>query len=596
MNQPVFIITFLNICMLFALAYIITRSRTFRRILYPAGRDIFPVSSNAQLQWLNSSPYVRSIALGIIMGVFCMLSNQVGFMVEGSIPNSRVIGAMAAGMLGGPISGMTAASIGALHRYLGEPTRISTPGCVIATLLQGVIGSALWYFNRQKPNYSRKVLYLSCLLAEAMHMWLIYVTVPDKSAAIPILNIIAFPMMLINPVGMVMFFAIIGDVLQRDDQEAAIMVARSLQTSEKCVPFLRTNITPEEERRDIAEILKIIMEEDLYVGAAVLRDTTFLGRTAAFDILPEKLDSLPEILDAARQEGCAIHRDQPGPVGEAPFAPLYRRHQIIAAPVDVRSNETDYLVVLIRKDAYLAQLSTSYVDALAHFFSTQFQLNQMEEQKILLQRAELATLQSQVNPHFLFNSLNTISFFCREQPEKARELIIALSKYFRQTLRQESTMVSLADEMSHVRSYLLLEQARFEERLKITIEEDPEVMHVQVPNLILQPLVENGVKYGAKKAMAAHRLPGEVRIRIRRVGDQVETAVLDNGPGIPDTVMKCLQTGETVTSESPDGNGVGMQNVHRRLVTLWGEGAGLQYHREDGWSCMFFRIPADREE
>ena len=121
----------------------------------------------------------------------------------------------------------------------------------------------------------------------------------------------------------------------------------------------------------------------------------------------------------------------------------------------------------------------------------QIKLSEMEKQKEELRKAELRTLQSQINPHFLFNSLNTISYFCREKPEKARELLLALSSYFRSMLEDTDYMVTLDTELEHVKAYTMLEEARFEKRLSIEINADPEALRSCVPNLILQPIVEN---------------------------------------------------------------------------------------------------------
>ena len=189
-------------------------------------------------------------------------------------------------------------------------------------------------------------------------------------------------------------------------------------------------------------------------------------------------------------------------------------------------------------------------------------------------------LQSQVNPHFLYNALNTISYVCRENPNRARELILTLSSYYRQTLENDRYMLSLHTELYHVNSYLELEKARFEEKLSVEIHVD-ENLDCMVPSFILQPLVENAVRYGADKS--GNRF---VSIRAVRRGGLAEISVSDHGPGIPPTVLENLQSGA--------GNeGVGLENVHRRLKSIYGEENGLQAVNTPEGACVYFTVPAE---
>src|SRR5699024_5856128 len=123
-------------------------------------------------------------------------------------------------------------------------------------------------------------------------------------------------------------------------------------------------------------------------------------------------------------------------------------------------------------------------------------LAEMEEQKELLVKAEFKALQSQINPHFIFNSLNTISSFVRENPEDARELLIALATYFRNSIKTKDALVSIYEEMEYVKAFLQLVKARFDDRLEINMDIE-EGLNCMVPCLIVQPIVENAVIHGA---------------------------------------------------------------------------------------------------
>lgn len=573
--NDVFLSTVFNICMLVVLAYMMTKLDFVKKIL--VNRET--VSSDPRQ--VRAQNIRNRVLLGFIMGAFCIVSNFIGFHAKQAIPNSRVIGAMSAGLLGGPISGFIASVIGAVHRYLGAPTRISTPACVLATLIQGAVGSLFWYLRKKRVDYSYVFLFVLTMVMESMHMGLIYMMSRPLEEAIKILRHIATSMIFVNPIGMVLFFNVIRDIFAQADHRIALRVSDSLRTAERCMPYLQSR---GDEREDVRQILKIIMEESPCAGAAIVRDYEFLGCTEAFSRIQISKDHFPEILQRTREKRETIVKAETQ-MEDNPFAPLYRNYLVISAPIVVSEGRVDCLVVLEKPDSYAIQSEQAFISGLADLFSAQLMMSELEEQKNLRRHAELQSLQSQINPHFLFNALNTISFFCREKPEKARELLLALSTYFRNTLQDVDTMISLEQELKHVRAYLLLEEARFEEHLKVEIDTEEEALKVQVPNLILQPLVENAVKHGAKT-----REYGRVRIQIRREGEKVQVSVMDNGPGIPEAVAASLSGGPKVQT------GIGFLNVHKRLVSIFGPAAGLQVSRADEMTRVQFELPMQRTE
>ena len=202
---------------------------------------------------------------------------------------------------------------------------------------------------------------------------------------------------------------------------------------------------------------------------------------------------------------------------------------IISAPILLDEGKVLALVILVKKNAYSYRADIEFAIGLANHFAMQMKIAKMEKQKEELRKAELRTLQSQINPHFLFNSLNTISYFCREKPEKARELLLALSSYFRNMLDDIDYMVTLDTELEHVKAYTMLEEARFEKRLSIEINADPEALKCCVPNLILQPIVENAVHHGA---MQREKGVGKVIVNVKQEEKSTRIDVIDNGPGI----------------------------------------------------------------
>jgi LytS/YehU family sensor histidine kinase len=183
-----------------------------------------------------------------------------------------------------------------------------------------------------------------------------------------------------------------------------------------------------------------------------------------------------------------------------------------------------------------------------------------ERLRALATEAELRALKAQINPHFLFNTLNTIAALIHADPRKAEETVERLSEMFRYVLAgSERGLVPLAEELSFVDGYLEIEGARFGERLNVVREVDGCVLGVLVPSLSLQPLVENVVQHGSG--------PGgriDLTIRAVRDGDEVVISIGDQGPGMP--------SGRDTRSVG----GVGIRNVDERLRKTYGEEYGLE--------------------
>jgi two-component system LytT family sensor kinase len=187
----------------------------------------------------------------------------------------------------------------------------------------------------------------------------------------------------------------------------------------------------------------------------------------------------------------------------------------------------------------------------------------LEEQKRLLLEARLDALQRQINPHFLFNTLNSIASLVRFRPEQARELIVKLANILRKMLQEHDAFVPFRDELATTQDYLSIEVARFgAEKLMVAKEIDPSTLEVPVPSMLLQPLVENSIKHGLEPRIAG----GTVTLRSRLEQGRLIIEVEDDGVGIA--------PGRTHTSGVLHGTGIGMRNVRERLEVLYG-GAAL---------------------
>ena len=212
---------------------------------------------------------------------------------------------------------------------------------------------------------------------------------------------------------------------------------------------------------------------------------------------------------------------------------------------------------------YLGVMIYSLIVFAIHAFVFYRNFRAEEEQKLLvtgqLARAELHALKMQIHPHFLFNTLHSISSLVLEEPAKANAMIARLGDFLRLTLEHsEQQFVTLKKEIEFVRCYLEIEEARFSARLAIEFDVEPESLTAQVPHLILQPLVENAVQH----AVAPRAAGGYIKISARRFNETVRVEIADSGDGIDDAVTK--------NGISNNGQGVGLVNVRGRLKQLYG--------------------------
>ena len=179
----------------------------------------------------------------------------------------------------------------------------------------------------------------------------------------------------------------------------------------------------------------------------------------------------------------------------------------------------------------------------------------LEEQERLLVEARLAALTSQINPHFLFNTLNSVSSLIRTDPNQARVMVVRLSKVLRRLLRKHENFTTLRDELSFIDDYLSIEVVRFGEKLRFEKDVAPETLDMLVPSMILQPLVENSIKHGLSNKVEG----GSIRIAAHRNGAKLNVVVEDDGVGIPDSKLNTLLD-----------SGIGVTNVNERLKVLFG--------------------------
>jgi two-component system LytT family sensor kinase len=192
----------------------------------------------------------------------------------------------------------------------------------------------------------------------------------------------------------------------------------------------------------------------------------------------------------------------------------------------------------------------------------------LEEQSRLLLEARLDALQRQINPHFLFNTLNSIASLVRSKPDLAREMIVKLSNILRALLSDREAFVPLSEELAFTDDYLDIEVVRFGEKLRVVKEIDPDTLDIVVPSMLLQPLIENSIKHGLEPRISG----GTVILRSRIVDGRLLLEIEDDGVGIEPGDP----TAAPISGLVREGSGIGMRNVRERMHVLYGDEAQVE--------------------
>ncbi len=201
----------------------------------------------------------------------------------------------------------------------------------------------------------------------------------------------------------------------------------------------------------------------------------------------------------------------------------------------------------------------------ADWVAAQLELAELESSRRLLVEAEVRALRAQISPHFIYNSLNAIASFINTDPARARDLVLEFADYTRYSFRRHGDFTTIAEELGSIHRYLTLEQARFGERLHVSLQLAPEILSTVIPFLSLQPLVENSVRHGIEGREGV----GRISILGRDVGAAAEITIEDDGVGIDPERLRAVLAGRN------DGEHVGLRNVDQRLRQVYGDEYGL---------------------
>ncbi len=518
----------------------------------------------------------EKLCLAVFFGVMGIGGTYMGVPILNAIANSRVVGVALGSVLGGPLVGFGAGLIAGGHRFLIDIGGFTATACGVATIAEGVVGGYLYQRLRRKPLDWFAAL-LTGLAVEALQMVIILALAKPFHEAVSLVAIIGLPMILVNAFGLALFVELVASVMRQKERFAAEQAQTALKVALRTMPYLRGGLTTTTATETV-RIIKQMTDLDAvaitdahqilaHFGAEEghhLPETPLLTESTRLALLSGEISTpLTRAEIGCRHPSCRL--------GSAIIVPLKKSDKVIGA-----------LKLYRIKENGITPLDMELAEGLAHLFSYQLEISELDEQRKLVREAEIKALQSQINPHFLFNAINTIISYVRTSPSTASELLVTLADFFRKNINPGKSKVSLATELEHCEAYITLERARFEERLKVTYTIDEETLNCSLPPLILQPLVENALRHG----ILAREEGGEVAIAACRDGQQVIITVHDDGVGIPsEQLERLLDTDNTDLLESGEADqtgGIGLKNVNARLIALYGQEHGLKIWSRPG--------------
>ncbi len=496
------------------------------------------------------------IALSFFFSLLSISGTYIGLNFNGAILNTRNVGVIAGGILGGPYVAIITGLVAGIHRAFVNLGRETAIPCAIATITGGFLTAYVHRFIKSKDKIFFG-FFLACVV-ENLSMGLILIILKDKILAQNIVANFYVPMVFMNSIGSSVLILLVEDIIQKSELIAGRQAKLALEIANKTLPHFR-------ETENLSEVCKIIAE-DLGAKATVITNKKEIIAGFSFDKdeikkADIKSNNTRKVLKTG-EAMLVIKEDDEIIEDFLDISPHIK--SCIILPLKEKNDISGTLKIFFDTAEKITDKNRYLMIGLSHLISTQMEISKVENLISLLKYSELKALQSQINPHFLFNVLNTMTSLIRTNPEKAREVTIDLSNYLRYNLDNNVKSVELIKELNQVDTYIKIEKVRFGDKLNILYDVDESLYNFQIPSLIIQPLVENSIKHGILKK----RDNGCVKIIIKKIGKDIEITIEDDGVGIEQSIIDNL--------DKQIKENIGLKNVHQRLKLLYGEGLNIK--------------------
>lgn len=498
------------------------------------------------------------VILSFFFSLLAISGTYIGLNFQGAILNTRNVGVVAGGILGGPYVAVITGVVAGFHRMFVNVGRETALPCAIATILGGFI---IAYFEKFTKNKSKSaVAFLMGFIVENLSMMFILIFLKNKDLAQNIVKNFYIPMVMMNAIGASILILIVEDIIEKSELIAGNQAKLALSIANKTLPYFR-------EFKDFTALNEVcrIISEDLGAKATVITDKNEIIAGFSFDkINIEKTEIKSEDTKRAIEDGevKVVIKDEEEIIEEFLYISPNIKSCIIL-PLNEKNDVIGTMKIFFDTAEKITEKNRYLMIGLSHLISTQMEISKIENLKSLVKYSEIKALQSQINPHFLFNVLNTMAALIRINPEKAREVTIDLSKYLRYNLDNNLKSVELINELNQVDTYIKIEKARFGEKINIKYDINEDLYNFKIPSLIIQPLVENSIKHGILKKSEK----GNILLQIKKIGKDIEVIIEDDGVGIKQEIIDSL--------DSKIEENIGLKNVHQRLKLLYGKGLNI---------------------
>ena len=268
--------------------------------------------------------------------------------------------------------------------------------------------------------------------------------------------------------------------------------------------------------------------------------------------------------------------------GDAKFIPAG-----IVVPLVVKDEVVGTIKFYYKRARDIDRTQLAIAWGFGQVLSMELSAHELDRQAELVARAEVKALQAQINPHFLFNTLNTIAALTRTEPLQARDLLREFAVFYRQTLENSESRIPISKELEQTHRYLKFEHARFgEDRIVETQHIESGCQQVLVPSFLIQPIVENAVRHGMRDEGPLH-----IDIHVATEGSDVLIAVADDGLGMDDKVADLLLQKATGPNKNSKGTGIALRNVAERIEKFYGIGSGIEVmSKPNEGTCVTLRL------
>lgn len=532
----------------------------------------------------------ETVVLVIIFGLFVIISNITGIEIKGdrslverpflttishsdSLANTRTLVITTASLVGGPLVGSIVGFIGGVHRFFQGS--FSGSFYIVSSVLVGIVSGKIGDKLKEKHLYpSTSQVILISIIAESIQMLFVGIFTGWE-----LVKMIVIPMMILNSLGSTLFLAILKTYLSNESQLRAVQTRDVLELTRQTLPYLRQGLTPQS-ARSVCEIIKrhtnfdavgLTDRSNVLAHIGVGHDHHIAGQPVKTDLSKSVIfDGEPRIAQDKAAISCPDHNCQ--------------LNSAIVVPLKINDKTVCALKMYFAGDKTMSEVEENLVLGLAQIFSGQLAMGITEEQNKLASMAEIKALQAQINPHFFFNAINTISALIRIDSDKARYALMQLSTFFRTSLQGgQDREVTLEQEKSHVDAYMNVEKLRFPDKYQLSYDiSAPEKM--KLPPFGLQVLVENAVRHAFKE----RKTDNHILVQIKPDGHYYCVSVSDNGQGISDTIIDKL--GQETVAESK-GTGTALVNLNNRLNLLYGSVSCLHFSSDKNGTKVWYRIP-----